>query len=390
MSRSSVVAELVLLVLLGACNSALGIELAERDTDGDGVRDVDDNCPTVWNPDQIDSEGGGAGDACSVCSTPLDRDLDGDGFDDGCDLCLGPGLIGVDADDDGIDDGCDPCVNGVSSFDVDEHPRDGIADGCEWCMGGGAGIDIDGDGLDDACDPCLNGPPHDEDGDGIHDACDNCPSVFNPGQELDFPTNRRGGACLFDEGPFTNLFDPFLIDRPGAWKGTPPAGWQVGADRLVIDATAGPVGRVTTTPETTSFVALTRVELVASAQSTVSITAITTDLPTPSTLACTLDGQGKLSAVTTEPGQPAGLDSVTVVDISGPVTLKMSARPGAGPIRAHLLCSATGPDARTIETVAFLPIPDPSEGWFPGLAAAFTTGRFDYFEVAGAIGNPMF
>ncbi|MFP4601235.1 MAG: endonuclease I family protein, partial [Persicimonas sp.] len=34
------------------------------DADGDGVPDGEDNCPTVSNPDQIDTDGDGLGDAC--------------------------------------------------------------------------------------------------------------------------------------------------------------------------------------------------------------------------------------------------------------------------------------------------------------------------------------
>ena len=34
------------------------------DSDGDGIPDSEDNCPTVWNPDQVDSDGDGIGDAC--------------------------------------------------------------------------------------------------------------------------------------------------------------------------------------------------------------------------------------------------------------------------------------------------------------------------------------
>lgn len=34
------------------------------DTDGDGLKDIDDNCPLVANPDQVDGDSDGSGDAC--------------------------------------------------------------------------------------------------------------------------------------------------------------------------------------------------------------------------------------------------------------------------------------------------------------------------------------
>jgi hypothetical protein len=44
----------------------------EQDTDGDGVGDSVDNCPTVFNPNQEDEDGDGVGDACDDClGTPL-------------------------------------------------------------------------------------------------------------------------------------------------------------------------------------------------------------------------------------------------------------------------------------------------------------------------------
>jgi hypothetical protein len=34
------------------------------DSDGDGVLDLHDNCPTKWNPNQVDTDGDGLGDVC--------------------------------------------------------------------------------------------------------------------------------------------------------------------------------------------------------------------------------------------------------------------------------------------------------------------------------------
>jgi len=46
-----------------------------QDTDGDGVRDSNDNCPYIANPDQSDLNHNGIGDVCDV-------DQDGDGIAD--------------------------------------------------------------------------------------------------------------------------------------------------------------------------------------------------------------------------------------------------------------------------------------------------------------------
>jgi len=42
------------------------LEAASPDTDGDGVKNVRDNCPFVHNPDQKDTDRDGVGDTCNV------------------------------------------------------------------------------------------------------------------------------------------------------------------------------------------------------------------------------------------------------------------------------------------------------------------------------------
>jgi hypothetical protein len=56
------------------------VEVVPTDADGDGIPDDHDNCPTVANPDQEDTDEDGIGDAC-CCAVRADCDHDGTGPD---------------------------------------------------------------------------------------------------------------------------------------------------------------------------------------------------------------------------------------------------------------------------------------------------------------------
>jgi Thrombospondin type 3 repeat len=145
------------------------------DSDGDGVLDGTDNCPTVANVDQRDIDDDGIGDVC-------DDDLDGDGTANAVDTCPSEqNADQIDSDGDGIGDVCDP------TFDDRDH--DGIGDGKDNCpdIANAQQEDLDDDGIGDACD-------NDIDGDLVPNATDNCPFVPNNGQE-DIDRDGVGNVC---------------------------------------------------------------------------------------------------------------------------------------------------------------------------------------------------
>ena len=120
--------------------------LLKTDTDKDGIIDILDNCPSVANPDQKDSDaitsnckvqtadnGGGVkcdmtatdniGDACDNCPKVANADqadADHDGVGDVCDNCPSVANAGqADADNNGVGDACqDPCSMNIYNVAV--------------------------------------------------------------------------------------------------------------------------------------------------------------------------------------------------------------------------------------------------------------------------------
>jgi hypothetical protein len=149
------------------------------DSDNDGIRDYQDNCPNVANPDQADTDPGLSvcgleGDGPGVTPQPCVQMPPGDGVGDACDNC--PAVVNPDQED---SDALKKCSVQPES------------------MGGGIKCTTTTDKRGDACDNCpyvLNENQLDTDGDGVGDACDNCEFRDN-GNQLDSDSDRIGNAC---------------------------------------------------------------------------------------------------------------------------------------------------------------------------------------------------
>ncbi|MDP2599690.1 MAG: thrombospondin type 3 repeat-containing protein [Deltaproteobacteria bacterium] len=240
------------------------------DRDGDRTRDTDDNCPTVANADQRDSDGDGIGDACQalragdprcLSSRAHPQDADCDGVPNIVDNCpYHPNADQKDTDGDSVGDACDfdmdndgltneeelagcldaagqPDPNKVIGRDCTDPLKpdtdgDRVCDGPAWGFGGacirpldncplvsnGEQTDLDEDTLGDACDAA---PQQwlgnvDSDGDGVSDETDNCPAIFNPSQ-ADSDNDGVGDPCDsdddndgLDDATESGIFDPRL------------------------------------------------------------------------------------------------------------------------------------------------------------------------------------
>lgn len=235
------------------CNYTFGGSVS-KDTDGDGIADDKDSCPSEAGLKQYggcpDTDGDGLVDSRDECPMVFGDvaingcpDADKDGIADKDDQC--PEVAGIaafngcpDTDADGVADKEDECPNNAGLRSLNGCPDtdgDGIADKTDKCptmkgISAFAGCpDTDNDGVQDSEDICPNakglatfrGCP-DTDADGVQDSEDSCPNEKGtrefkgcpPPVEKVIDTDGDGIADKEDECP--------TVKGLADYKGCPP------------------------------------------------------------------------------------------------------------------------------------------------------------------------
>ncbi len=206
------------------------------DSDSDSIPDFRDNCPSISNPLQEDSDDDGIGDICEPASREgciLDADMDGYGLGcnngpdcDDTNIFIHTGCAsGCTQDSDGDSYGMD-CIKGPDCDDTNPSKHNTCTNGCiqdndgdGYGMGCTSGLDCN-DADADIHKECTNGCLQDSDGDGYGIGCSNgldCNDnayLFNgrcPVSKCDQDNDGDGYGVGCDNGPDCNDMNPTIF-----------------------------------------------------------------------------------------------------------------------------------------------------------------------------------
>jgi hypothetical protein len=141
--------------------SSVGGNAGDTDSDGDGVVDQVDNCPSDANPSQADSDGDGVGDACDNCphvANPGQEDFDQDNIGDVCDNDDDRADVDGNGIADALTDGL-LIIRRLFGFEGSDLTEGAVGGHCKRCDATAIttyidqiheGLDVDGNGQTDA------------------------------------------------------------------------------------------------------------------------------------------------------------------------------------------------------------------------------------------------
>lgn len=179
------------------------------DGDADGIADGADNCLLTINPQQVDTDSDGAGNAC-------DHDDDGDGVNDDVDVFPLNALEHADADGDGTGDNAD------SDDDNDGMPDDyEIATGLNPLDASDANADADADGFSNLEEYLAGSDPQDAADPGV---------VASAVAEGDLNGDLTTDILMRNTAThrwFVYLMDGRMIVSKGSITATRNASWQM-------------------------------------------------------------------------------------------------------------------------------------------------------------------